>query len=39
MRPLGPIIIVAVFIYFILQILQPYIKAKDAAELKLVERK
>lgn len=39
MRPLGPIIIVAVFIYFILQILQPYIKAKDAAELKTRRKK
>ncbi|MEH7682677.1 hypothetical protein, partial [Priestia megaterium] len=39
MRPLGPIIIVAVFIYFILQILQPYIKTKNAAELKTRRKK
>ncbi|MEK1828687.1 hypothetical protein AAAC51_05420 [Priestia megaterium] len=39
MRPLGPIIIVAVFIYFILQILRPYIKTKDAAELKACRKK
>ncbi len=39
MRPLGPIIIVGVFIYFILQILQPYIKTMDAAELKVRRKK